>query len=358
MKRERITSIDALRAITLLGIIIVHCLNGFGCKYVHHHEGFDYYLYSFIDVFLTHKCNTIFSILFGVSFYLILRNPLNTTNKFIWRCFLLALFGLFNKLIYSYDALMWYGICGMCLASIRSFKTKDIFRVFLLLLFLTVFLQQFYLGYLLFGEVANQRYGVDKHFLDIIRYPYAVKDYLRVVFNRGIFGTLALFTLGYWLARKGYIENLERVVSKRVVAVFWCLYIVSHYMIYALGHLNVLDLFNNYMASFAYATILIYIYYHSKHSRFFLEKLEPYGKLGLSNYSFQGIAGVFLMGSFGLGLCQKSLSFSLLVFFSFYVLQAVFSYYWLSYFRYGPLEYSWRVLTERKIIDLRKKEFL
>ena len=358
MKRERITSIDALRAMTLLGIVIVHCLNGFGCKYVHYHEGLDYYLYRFIDLFLAHKCNTIFSILFGVSFYLILRNPLNTTNKFIWRCFLLTLFGLFNKLIYSYDALMWYGLCGMCLASIRTFKTKYIFWVFLLFLFLSFFLKQFHLGYLLFGEVASNRYGVDKQFWDILSYPYAVKDYLRIVFNGGIFGTLALFTLGYWLARKGFIENLERVVSKRVVAIFWCLYVVSFYMINAMGHLKVLNLFNNYMATFAYATTVIFIYYHSNHSRLFLDKLVPYGKLGLTNYSFQGIAGVILMGTFGLGLCQKTLSFSLLVFLSFYVLQAVFSYYWLSYFRYGPLEYAWRVLTERKKIDFRKKEII
>ena len=357
MQRERITSIDALRAVTLLGIIIVHTFNGFGLKYAHLPEGFDYYLSRFIDTFLVHKCNSIFSILFGVSFYLILRNPANTTRKFIWRCFLLVLFGLFNKLFYTFDALMWYGICGMCLASIRSFKTKYIFGVFLLLLFLSFFLKQFHLGNLLFGEVSFKRYGVDKQFLDIILYPYAVKDYLRLVFNGGIFGTLALFTLGYWLARKGFIENLERVVSKRVVIVFWSLYILSYCLIHTVGYLRILVLFNNYMATFAYATVLIFVYYHSRHSRLFLEKLEPYGKLGLTNYSFQGIVGVILMGSFGLGLCQKSLSFALLVFLSFYALQAVFSYYWLSYFRYGPLEYAWRVLTERKLIDLRKKEF-
>lgn len=354
MQRERITSIDALRALTLLGIIIVHTYNGFGLKYVHIPEGGNYYLAQFIDLFLVHKCNTIFSLLFGISFYLILRNPANTTQKFIWRCFLLVLFGLFNKMFYSYDALMWYGLCGMCLASIRSLKTNQIFLVFLSLLFLSFYLEQFQLGNLFLGEVAENRYGVDKQFLDILRYPYAVKDYLRIALNGGVFGTLALFTLGYWLARKKYIENLERVVSKRVVTVFWCLYILSYCMIYTFGHLKVLTIFNNYMATFAYASIVIFIYYHSKQTRLLLEKLEPYGKLGLTNYSFQGIFGVIFMGSFGLGLCQKSLSVALLVFLSFYILQAVFSYYWLSYFRYGPLEYTWRVLTERKRIILKR----
>lgn len=357
MQKGRITSIDALRALTLFGIIIVHTLNGFGFKSAYIIEGSDYYAARFIDLFLAHKCNTIFSILFGVSFYLILRNPANTTRKFIWRCFLLLLIGLINKIVYTYDALMWYGFCGMCLASIRNIKTRNVFIVFILLILLRFAIKPFQLGTLLFGEVMTQRYGADSTLIDIICYPHAVKDYLRFVLNGGVFGTLALFVLGYWLARKGYIENLERVVTKYVVTTFWISYVICYILIHTYGYISVLVLINNYIATFAYATLVIYLYYHSRYARLLLEKMEPYGKLGLTNYSFQGIVGVILIGSFGLGLYQRSLSFALLVFIFFYFLQAVFSIYWLRYFRYGPMEYAWRVLTERKKIVLKKSNY-
>ena len=57
---SRITSIDALRAITLLGIITVHAFDGFGRGVLEPTSGIDEGLTWFIKTFLVGKCNELF----------------------------------------------------------------------------------------------------------------------------------------------------------------------------------------------------------------------------------------------------------------------------------------------------------
>lgn len=355
IKTNRITSIDALRAVTLLGIIMVHAFDGFGRGVLAPTFDIDKYLNWFIKTFLMSKCNTIFSILFGVSFYLILRNPQNTSTKFVWRCFLLMLIGLVNKFFFTYDALMWYGIFGMMLVPVRYMKPKHIFTLFCLLIMTTMVLQKFKLGNALFGLAGPNRYSGEGSFIDVLTYPYAVQDYARGILNRGIFAPHT-FVLGYWLAIKGYIERLDKVVTIRVVLMFWALYLIS----FALPDTGMFKpLFrriNIYGATFSYASTVIYLYYNSHPIQSVLRLLEPYGKLGLTNYSMQGIIGVCIIWQFTIGVWTYSLCGVLLIFMGIYILQAIFSYVWLQYFRYGPMEYIWRVATERKRIPFRVKQ--
>lgn len=353
VKKNRITSIDALRAVTLLGIIMVHAFDGFGHGSVAPLSGIDEWLNWFIKTFLVSKSNTIFSLLFGVSFYLILRNPQNTSSKFLWRCFLLMLIGLVNKVFFTYDALLWYGIFGMMLVPVRYMKPKHIFTFFCMILICTIVLQRYKVGHLLFGVAEGNRYAGEGDFMDVLTYPYAVQDYTRGIFNHGVLAPYALFVLGYWLAVKGYVENLEKVVTARVVLICWAIYLVS----FALPDSGVLKhLFrriNIYGASFAYATTVIYLYYHSRGVQSVLRLLEPYGKMGLTNYSMQGIIGVCIIWQFTTGVWPYNLGGVILVFIGVYLLQAVFSYIWLQHFRYGPMEYLWRAATERRFIKFR-----
>ena len=113
-KSGRIESVDALRSVVLFGILLVHVNGGFGFAFdASSFTMCDNILRSAIYFLLSNRCAPIFSMLFGVSFYLILRNPFYSSSKFIWRCLLLIGIGLFNKLFYTYDALMWYGLWGI-----------------------------------------------------------------------------------------------------------------------------------------------------------------------------------------------------------------------------------------------------
>ena len=358
-KKKRITSIDALRAVTLLGILLVHTRSGFGFNFQGDHSIIDTLVNSVIYITLVHKCNLIFSALFGVSFYLILRNPHNTSGKFVWRCFLLMIIGLFNKLFYTYDALMWYGLWGMCLVAIRQLRNAHIFLLFIFLTFFSIFLRSFSLGDFLFGISESDRYALDSIW-DMIFYPYAVVDYLRIVFNYGIFNTLSFFLLGYWIARVGIIERLDSIVTNKVVIFLWSFSAFSYFLLFFdhsehSEHSHFLRLLNNYAMAFSYSATLVYVYYHYGAFNKFLHYLEPYGKLGLTNYSIMGIVGVILMSDFGLGLYKINVSISLIVLLLFYLIQVLFSIIWLNYFRYGPMEYLWRVATERKMIEIKKE---
>lgn len=81
-----------------------------------------------------------------------------------------------------------------------------------------------------------------------------------------------------------------------------------------------------------------------------LDTLTPYGRMGLTNYELQGIIGCFLFSSWALGGIFSGMSATMLclIGIAFYVLQILFSRWWLERFKYGPWEWFWRSATYLK----------
>lgn len=76
--------------------------------------------------------------------------------------------------------------------------------------------------------------------------------------------------------------------------------------------------------------------------------------MALSNYILQSVVGLFLFSSVGFGMYERfspssTLGIAVLVF----LFQIVLSGIWLSFFRFGPLEWVWRCLTYKKIFSLK-----
>ena len=70
------------------------------------------------------------------------------------------------------------------------------------------------------------------------------------------------------------------------------------------------------------------------------------GRMALSNYISQSLIGVLLFYGLGLGLgCSFGLVYVELTAFAVFVLQIVVCKWWLRHFRFGPLEWVWRMLT-------------
>jgi uncharacterized protein len=62
-----------------------------------------------------------------------------------------------------------------------------------------------------------------------------------------------------------------------------------------------------------------------------------------------------IMYPYGLGLNQKLFSYYLvLIAFSIFLFQVLFSTFWFKYFIYGPMEWLWRSLTYMKIQSIKK----
>lgn len=352
MKTERITSIDALRAVVLLGILMVHASVLF--SFINGTNIFDFSiigrtLTNVIGELLQFRCNKIFGMLFGVSFYLILRNPMYSPYKFVWRCILLMGIGLFNKIFYTVDALMWYGFWGIILVLFRNLPCK-----YLLLCFCGVFvLSSISIDSGFFKIASNHlplaRYDLPTSLERIVRYPIlsTVKDYVTVV-SWDPFSCLWQFLIGYYFAKKGIIENIKKYVSMKNILLFGMIYILL-FIVIRVSHIHIGLLQNGTWLSGAifYSLLFLKLYY-----RFYpkLRSLEAYGKLGLTNYTFQGVWGVIL--SLMIYIPNHwSIEFVYLFSILFFICQLIFSNIWLKYFTNGPLEWAWRCLTNMKFVN-------
>lgn len=354
LPKRRIGSIDALRAMTLLGIVVVHAHNGF-CTKLSYSSLIDVHLASFINFFLVSRCSIIFNILFGVSFYIILKKKDYPSSKFVWRCFLLFLIGIINKLFYWPDALMWYGMCGMTLVLVRNVKTRYLLWIALLLYVLTFYLRQLNLHQYLPDFIPNvNRYTDHPSFRTVLSYwPYAVFKYLCHILKSGVFWCLANMIIGYWIGRVGIIEKMDKRIDWKIVLLAFFGFALGLYLNSSISHYFI-RVFRNLTGFAFYSTAFIFIYNKCPFLSSIWRLLENYGKLGLTNYSAQGMIAVFLLCDLGfgfIGLSPSIIIFSSIVLF---VLQVVFSTLWLKKFRNGPLEWLWRCSTERAWIPLKK----
>src|SRR5690606_34954135 len=71
-----------------------------------------------------------------------------------------------------------------------------------------------------------------------------------------------------------------------------------------------------------------------------LGRLAPYGRMALTNYLLQTVAGTFIFYGWGLGLLGELHDWqTLLLSFVFVVAQVKLSIWWLTHFNYGPAEW-------------------
>jgi uncharacterized protein len=89
----------------------------------------------------------------------------------------------------------------------------------------------------------------------------------------------------------------------------------------------------------------------------FINILAAVGKMALSNYILQSLICCFLFFGYGLGY------FAMLEYHELFVVvvitwifQLIISPIWLSYFRFGPLEWAWRSLTYWKLQPMRIRQ--
>lgn len=351
---KRITSIDALRAITLFGILIVHTSVIF--SFINSVNTFEFthtgqILRLLTKELLQYRCNKIFGILFGISFFLILRNPTYTPNRFIWRCFILIGIGLLNKVFYTVDALMWYGLWGIFLVLFRKLSCKNIFISFCVFFILSSLCIDSHFFQIHSHSSPLSRYFLNTTLKEIIEYPIlsAAKDYIIIV-SKDPFSCLWQFLFGFYLAKRGIIDNLSKYATKNYIIIIF----ISYCLCFFIRRTDLCFFINGFMdnltwllGAISYSLIFLWLYYHFYPKFRFL---EAYGKLGLTNYTFQGLGGVII--SVLIYLPYKwDIVFIYLSSLVFFIIQLLFSNLWLQYFTNGPLEWAWRCLTNMKYVS-------
>ena len=138
---ERIKTIDVVRGVALLGILLMN-INGFGIDESVFftidrgpHDTADFRTDQVIDVFFSGTMRGLFSMLFGAGMILFTMNKKETlggvtiAELYYRRLLLLVLFGVINAyvLLWPGDILYFYGLAGMLLYPFRKTAVKWLF---------------------------------------------------------------------------------------------------------------------------------------------------------------------------------------------------------------------------------------
>ncbi|MDE6796132.1 MAG: DUF418 domain-containing protein [Muribaculaceae bacterium] len=342
-------------------------------------------------LFIDGKFYTLFSLLFGIGFSIIISHAAERGADgfriFYRRMFILALIGCTHlMLLWSGDILLLYAVLGMLLPLFRNMSDRKILTVAVILLLLPIlidgiceaagiFLAQF--PYNKWWEYADM-YGItEANFGTWLRDAQdygAVHQFLmqgawerlyEFIDGNRYFKVMGLFLIGFVVGRHKIYADLSahRHLLNEVMRWGLCIGLPLS-VIYAISGVNghywgntihtVLYTLSVYPLGFAYAAILGLICI--RHSNWSVWKWFAYpGRMALTNYISQSLIGIWLFYGIGLGLgASLGLGDTELVALGVFLFQILFSKLWLHFFRFGPLEWIWRMLTYGKWLTLLK----
>lgn len=394
---ERFIILDALRGFALLGI----CMANFP----------EFSLYTFLSpeaaasmptavqdkitryllyIFVDGKFYTLFSLLFGLGFSIIIRNAerkgVNGFRIFYRRMGMLMLFGLLHLMfIWSGDILLLYALLGMLLPFFRQMPDKKLlgWALFFLILPIGVDLMceitrtNLALPFIRLQETYCAEYGING--TNFAYWLHDAEDYGTVfqflvqgacvrmqefIIGNRYFKVLGLFLVGFYIGRNRIYADLE---GRKTLLVKVCrlglIIGLPCSLLYAWssmgGHplsdtLHSLFYFISvYPLGFAYAAGLCLLYLRVKSLSIWKWLAAP-GRMALTNYIGQSVIGMFLFYGIGLGWGSTiGLLQTEVIVLAVFLFQMLFSRLWLSGFKFGPLEWIWRMLTYGKWLAIR-----
>lgn len=391
--KKRINSIDALRGFALFGILMFHCMEHFDLMIVPElaspfWQKIDNMVYEIIAFLFAGKAYAIFSLLFGLSFFMQMDSQadkgIDFRLRFLWRLALLLILGYFNGVVYMGEFFVVYAILGIFL--IPLFKVPTKWLVILAVLFFLQIPDVITFVSLLSGNAPNEptslvaymdqlyeecaQLFINGSLADVLQFNIWKGQFAKLlwVFNNARYPQLiGLFIVGMLIGRYGIHKSEDRMVkySRMVLPYSIAVFAFFYTIVILLPHLGVdgfaLRAGNTLFKTYANLGMMMYIsgftllYYNTK-ARKAMDRMAPVGRMSVTNYMVQGFIGVPLFYGFGLNLAVE-LSFlqCMLVGFAIYTVQIVYSNWWMKRFHYGPVEWLWRTFTWLRPFPFRRK---
>ncbi|QDQ02935.1 DUF418 domain-containing protein [Lysinibacillus fusiformis] len=336
---KRIHTLDYLRGFALLGIILVNIPALMWIKPPT--TSVDIAYSHFLALFVEGKFFTIFSFLFGVGFYIFITRAATKNEKanllFLRRITILFLFGIVHVYFQPGEALTVYAIFGLiALPFFKMRKELNLALGFIILAFTA------YLGIkiampfplILLGLAAGQYRIFEK--LD------AYKKKI-IVFTSIMF----LISLSGWIYQWFYVPDV----------IFTSLNNLSEEeLVKHIANIEKFSLIGMQISPFVsafYVGILILLL-QLPFVQLLLSPLKDYGRIALTNYLGQ-TALILLIGHTFQLISNINLISSLWICIGIYILQLLFTKIWLKYFRFGPIEWLWRMGTYWTVPPLLKR---
>ena len=380
-ERQRHVILDALRGLALMGIALANFP--------------EYALWTFLSSeqqaamptayideivrFLQYlvvdgKFYSIFSILFGIGFSLIMER--HGLRLFVRRMLILVIIGFLHLMfIWSGDILLLYAVGGLLLTLMIGLSDKSLFILALSLIMIPVGLDALIeFGGFNFPEPFYQAWWNKAEALGINEANFA--SWLRDANSYGqMFAFLVqgayerlwefveghrlpkvvgLFILGYLASKHRLYARLQDLPLRK--ALYWSVSIgLPTSLLYAWsatsGHPWGLTVHSLLYAVSVIPLAIVFIigicllYLQSPKSVVFRWLAAP-GRMALSCYISHSLIGVLLFYGLGFGLgTSLGLVYIELIALVVFFIQIIVCRIWLNYFRFGPLEWLWRMLT-------------
>jgi uncharacterized protein len=377
----RLDWLDAIRGLALLGVILVHTseyaapattdLAG-----VLAHSPLDRWVERLVHVFIAEKAQTLFTVMFGISFAIQIgrltddTNPARARSIYLRRLVGLLLIAAVDVVVLpTSDILNYYALAGFALLLAAHWRLRTLLTVGLLLTLLAQPTEQLLsaassgtaasLGPVV-GNIGLPTIMQTGSYLEITRahwhslwfvehLSFGLLGFLPYVFGRFLLGVAfvrtglairpaehqrALLLLGVAGLPLGLALTLSTWLSRGSdgATTAATLYLVqAGTLMLALGYLALL-----LAASLVPA------------GRVALAVVAPVGRMALTNYLLQAVFNSFVFFGFGLGLIGRlgaAACASLAI--AFFTLQCAASRWWLAQHRHGPVEWLWRAWTYR-----------
>lgn len=375
---DRIQSIDAMRGFALLGIFFVNMVDFhspwmYVDKINYWGDQWNQLVMNLIDFFAQASFYPLFSFLFGYGF-IILQNRVTTRGSrflpiMMRRLLFLFIIGIFHfVVIWHGDILFTYSLCGLLLLFFIRMEGKRLLQIGLgLWLFYAVI---FFLLLLPFSTA-----DLTSHDPEAIRNSilvYGSGSYIEILnervsdwyyVNGGVSGVFLLFSIfpyfligaafakGGWF--NGHRNQLSLVKKLLVIGSLGFLVKLTPFVFesYAFSHLQ--DSLGGPLVSLFYMAAISLIYYSGRS----LKALEWVGKMALTNYLMQSIVSTLIFYSYGLGFYgETEVSTGVLLLICIFLIQIGLSRVWLSKFKYGPIEWIWRMMTYQRRFPLKRNQ--
>jgi uncharacterized protein len=327
-----------------------------------------------VNFLFVDKSRTLFAFMFGMSFYIQLksaeRHQRPFSKPFFRRLTVLMLFGLLHAhLLFGADILRYYAAGGLFLLIVYKWPPKALLITGLLLTVgvpvLTSLVTNIYKINLFAGFPPMQTVHdgfMSASFWENVRINHetAIWRYWPFFLLYFAIPAIGIFLFGIWMGRRNYLQNPEkhRRLMKQMIG--WglglgfmiqlvnlllngglesgsiagspSLFLVKEFIV----SLSVL------MIALGYVCILALLCLRPGWNRFF-SILAPAGRMTLTNYIMQSVLIWIIFNGSCFGLYMKigpAITFFIAI--ALCALQLICSYYWLQYFKMGPLEWVWR----------------
>lgn len=403
-QHERSDILDCLRGFALLGIFMANCAV-FSMYVFLPQEQMKAMPTALPDLILTYfhfiwidgKFYSLFSLLFGIGFSIIFirsqqagRNPLTI---FYRRLLILALLGLAHTfLLWDGDILFVYAVCGAFLPLFRNCTDRTLIIWWAALIFSPLLVDlgvvlsngkwQLALPVRKLAEEIDAYHGITQENFPtwlIDHHDYkSIHEFVQggffwrweyLISSNRLPKVVGMFLLGLYVGRNLIFKNLEQhkpllkkvqrwgfIIGIPASLAFAWFELDGYHLPAATGLLDTLFYTLSVVPlSLAYTTAFCLLWLKPNWKQRLLV-FAPAGRMALTNYLMQTVIGIIIYYGVGFGLGAKfgpTIYYPIAI--AVFCLQIPLSKLWLTYFRFGPLEWIWRMLTYGKVMPLRNQ---